>query len=93
MLLNTDSICKASSRDGTMIMACVLVLAGFNNFVNGNKYANVLPDPVADNKSTLLCSAMASIEASCISLSDLIFNFDKTLPVRVFLMGIKAKVS
>ena len=37
ILLNTDSICKASSRDGTMIMACVFVFAGFNNLSSGNR--------------------------------------------------------
>jgi hypothetical protein len=36
---------------------------------------------------------MASMEASCISLSDLIFNFDKILLVEVFVLGMWQKVS
>ena len=36
---------------------------------------------------------MASMEFSCISLSDLIFNLDKMLSVETFLVGINAKVS
>lgn len=57
-----------------MMMACVLVIAGSNNLTNGNRKANVFPEPVADKRSVLLLVEIASMEASCISFNDLIFN-------------------
>src|SRR6478672_12543199 len=85
MDLNTCSICRASSREGTTIMAAVFLSACFNDFNIGRRKANVFPEPVAERIMTLSCLAVASIEACCISFRDSILRLESIDSTEKFL--------
>ena len=66
-------------------------LGGCNDITIQNNIITVFPEPVADKRSVLLFEETDSMEASCISLRDLMFSFANMLPVEIFFIDIRQK--
>ena len=91
MVLNTESICKASSREGTRISTCIVLSSGFKDKSRGNRKASVLPDPVGESNITSFSSEAASSAASCIGFSASIFRLRSAVCINSFFCIIMAQ--
>ena len=88
----TQSICKASSREGTMTSACTPAILGEIRDSTGRRNANVFPEPVGESSIMSFGRVAVSSICFCMPFSESIFKLRHALSIRADVSFMSAKI-